>query len=213
MIYETVIVLFRIFLPLKQSIMKNSGYTYDYFLKAFDEAKVTATNMVSETDNQMLTKKPDKESWSMIEILNHLVQAGNEYLPQIKKALDKDDAKLTKGSEPFTPGIFFRWFIGQVSPENPRKLPTVSSFKPVNISKLDIENTLTDFLALQDAFIHILKRAKLEGLDLNRIKAKNPIIKIIPMSLTACFGVADAHQRRHFDQMRILKDTFLSQDH
>ncbi len=193
--------------------MKNSGYTYDYFLESFHEAKASATTMVSETDDQTLTKKPDKESWSMIEILNHLVQAGNEYLPQIRKALDRNDDKLAKGSGPFTPGIFFRWFIGQVSPENPRKLPTVSSFKPVNNSKLDIEKTLTDFLDLQDAFIHVLKRAKLEGLDLNRIKAKNPIIKIIPMSLTACFGVADAHQRRHFDQMKTLKNSFLSQNH
>jgi hypothetical protein len=148
----------------------------------------------------------------MIEILSHLVQAGNEYYPQIKKALDKKDDKLAKGNEPFTPGLLFRWFIGQVSPENRRKLPTVSSFEPSHISELDSNKTLSDFLNLQDSFIHILKRAKLEGFDLDHIKARNPILKIIPMSLTACFGVADAHQRRHFDQMRALRKRFSEQN-
>lgn len=188
--------------------MKNSGYTYDYFLKAFEDAKATATSLITLTDDQILKLKPDENSWSMIEILNHLVQAGNEYNPQIKKALDKNDDKLAKGRDPFTPGFIFQWFIRQVSPENHRKLPTVPSFEPSEVSVMEVEKTLSDFLKLQDSFIHTVKRAKLEGLDLNRIKARNPIINIIPMSLTACFGVAEAHQRRHFEQMRELKAKF-----
>lgn len=188
--------------------MKNSGYTYNYFLKAFEDAKSTADLIISETELRVLKQKPSDDAWSMIEILNHLVQAGNEYLPQINKAFEKDDEKLAKGSEPFSPGLFFRWFIGQVSPENRRKLPTVPSFEPDALSDLNVEKTLLDFLKIQDSFIHNLKRAKLEGLDLDRIKTRNPILKIIPMSLTACFGVADAHQRRHFDQMRELRKKF-----
>lgn len=189
--------------------MKNSGYTYDYFLKAFNEAKDTATSLITETENEILKQNPAKDSWSMVEILSHLTQAGNEYYQQIEKALDKNDEELTKGKEPFTPGFLFRWFIGQVSPENRRKLPTVSSFEPNKSSHLDTVKELSDFLKLQDLFIHTVKRAKLEGLDLNRIKARNPIIKIIPMSLTACLGVTEAHQRRHFDQMKELKAKLL----
>lgn len=192
--------------------MKYSGYTYDYFLKAFEDAKTTASSLIISTDAQILNQKPNEDSWSMVEILNHLVQAGNEYLPQIKKALEKKDDRLAKGSGPFSPGIVFRWFIGQVSPENPRKLPTVPSFKPEEVSDLDSNKTLLDFIKLQDAFIHITKKAKLEALDLDRIKARNPLLKIIPMSLTACFGVAEAHQRRHFEQMRKLKKTLSSPD-
>lgn len=188
--------------------MKNSDYTYDYFLEAFNEAKKTAANLTESTSDEVLRKKPSENKWCISEILDHLVQAGNEYLPQIKKAIHKPTESLTLGKEPFTPNFAFRWFIGQVSPENQRKLPTVSSFEPTRLVELDTAKTLEDFLRLQDEFIHILKRAKLEGWDLDRIKARNPIIKIIPMSLTACFGVADAHQRRHFGQMKALKDQF-----
>lgn len=188
--------------------MKNSDYTYDYLLNAFEQAKSTASSLVSETDQTILTQKPGEDKWSMSEILSHLVQTGNEYLPQIKKALDKPDEKLAKGTPPFTPNFAFRWFIGQVSPENRRKLPTVSAFEPIQSAAIDTQEVLDDFLSLQDEFIHILKRAKLEGWNLDRIKARHPLFKILPLSLTACFGIAEAHQRRHFEQMTELKERF-----
>lgn len=188
--------------------MKNSAYTYDYFLASFNQAKQTAEELTKSVSEEIFIQKPNEKKWSMAEILSHLVQAGNEYLPQIQKALDKPDDKLPKGTPPFTPGFSFRWFIGQVSPENRRKLPTVSSFEPISSKEIDRENVLTNFLNLQDELIHIMKRAKLEGLDLDHIKARNPIVKIIPISLTACFGIQEAHQRRHFEQMRELKERF-----
>ncbi|MDR9417786.1 DinB family protein [Gracilimonas sp.] len=188
--------------------MKNSEYTYDYFLKAFEQAKQTATDLSESVNEEVFLRKPHEDKWCMGEILSHLVEAGNEYLPQIKKALDKPDNKLSKGKPPFTPNFVFRWFIGQVSPENRRKLPTVSAFEPVQGTKMNSLEVLSDFLKLQDQFIHILKKAKLEGLDLDRIKARNPIIKIVPMSLSACFRVQEAHQRRHFEKMRELKERF-----
>ncbi len=192
--------------------MKNSEYTYDYFLEAFNQAKQTAEKLTESVSQDLFIQKPSENKWSMGEILSHLVQAGNEYLPQIEKALNKSDDKLAKGSPPFTPNFVFRWFIGQVSPENLRKLPTVSSFEPIPSQELDPNSVLTDFLKLQDEFIHIIKRAKLEGLDLDHIKTWNPIVKIIPMSLTACFGVQEAHQRRHFEQIRDLRERFINHE-
>jgi len=188
--------------------MKNSAYTYDYFLEAFDNAKQTAANLTEAVPEEVFRRKPSEDKWGMGEILSHLVQAGNKYLPQIEQVLDKPDDKLAKGKEPFTPNFVMRWFIGQVSPENRRKLPTVSSFKPVEAEQISKQELLNDFLKLQDDLIHFLKRAKLEGLDLDRIRSWNPVVKIVPMSLTAFFGVLEAHQRRHFEQMEALRERF-----
>ncbi len=188
--------------------MKNSDYTYDYFLEAFNEAKQTATNLTESVSEGVFQQKPAEDKWCMGEILSHLIEAGNEYKSQIRKALDKPDDRLAKGTGPFTPNFAFRWFIGQVSPENRRKLPTVSSFKPVQAEQISKQEVLNDFLKLQDELIHFLKKAKLEGLDLNRVRSWNPVLKIVPMSLTAFFGVLEAHQRRHFEQMEELKERF-----
>lgn len=188
--------------------MKNSDYTYQYFIDAFEAAKTSATDLVSSTEEEILLRKPSEETWSMAEILSHLVEAGNEYLHQIKKGVDKPDGKLARGKEPFTPNIAFRWFIKKVSPENTNKYPTVPSFKPAQGNDMQPNRILNDFIQLQNEYLHILKKAKLEGLNLDGIKTQNPIVKIVPMSLTACFGVTEAHQRRHFGQMEALKNHF-----
>lgn len=188
--------------------MKNSSYTYDYFLDAFEQAKGTAEELTQSVDQAVFLRKPAADKWCMGEILNHLVQAGNEYLPQIKKGLNKPDEDLAKGGEPFTPNFFFRWFIYIVSPQYKRAVPTIKPFEPKSAVDIYQEEVLADFITLQDEFIHCIKKAKLEQLNLDRIKTRNPIVKFVPMSLTACFGVQEAHQHRHFEQMKALKQRF-----
>ncbi|WP_421773916.1 DinB family protein [Gracilimonas sp.] len=189
--------------------MKNSAYTYDYFIDAFEQAKVTAKELTQSVGYDVFLLKPAADKWCMGEILNHLVQAGNEYLPQIKKGLNKPDEELVKGGDPFTPSVLSRWFIYSVSPNNKRPLPTVEPFKPISVDEINQEEVLANFFTLQDEYIHLIKKAKLEQLNLDRIKTRNPIIKFVPMSLTACFGVQEAHQRRHFEQMKALKKRFM----
>ncbi|MBD3616481.1 MAG: DinB family protein [Gracilimonas sp.] len=188
--------------------MAHTEYTYDYLIQAFQQAKATAENLTSDLDEEVFLRRPAKDKWCIGEILSHLVQTGREYLPQIKKGLNKPDFELKKGADPFIPGFLFRWFIHQVSPENKKKLPTVKSFQPEQTTSIDRHKVLQDFLQLQNEFIIILKKSKLEGLDLGRIKTRNPVIKFVPMSLIACFGITEAHQRRHFEQMRDLKKRF-----
>ena len=189
--------------------MKNSEYTYDYLLNAFEEAKQTARDITGSVSEDVFHQKPAEDNWCIAEILDHLVQAGNEYLPQIKKGLEKQDDDLPRGGDPFTPNIFFRWFIKVVSPEYQRKVPTVKPFEPkLKAAVMDKEQVLDNFLSLQDEFIQLLKKAKLEQLNLDQIKTRNPIVKFIPMSISACFAIQEAHQRRHFEQMRELKKKF-----
>ncbi|MAO65479.1 MAG: hypothetical protein CL666_10810 [Balneola sp.] len=188
--------------------MKNSDYTYDYLLDAFQQAKQTAQELTESVSAEIFLRKPAEDKWCMGEILDHLVQAGNEYLPQIEKGLKKPDEQLPKGGEPFTPNFFFRWFIKIVSPEYQRGVPTVKPFEPKKAVEIDRKEVLANFLTLQDNFIKILKRAKLEQLHLDRIKTRNPVVKLVPMSLTACFAIQEAHQRRHFEQMRDLRERF-----
>ena len=188
--------------------MKNSDYTYDYFLNAFIQAKEIAQELAHSVNEDVFLRKPAEKKWSMGEILSHLVQTGNEYLPQIKKGLNKPDEDIPKGGEPFTPNFLFRWFIYFVSPEYRHPIPTIKSFEPKKSENINPEEVLNEFLKLEDEFIHILKKAKLEQLNLDRIRTRNPVIKFVPMSLSACFGIQEAHQRRHFEQMKSLKKRF-----
>ncbi|SMO77869.1 DinB family protein [Gracilimonas mengyeensis] len=183
-------------------------YTYQYFSDALEDAKKQAQTLVSDLDKETFLRRPAEDKWCIGEILSHLVQAGNQYYGQINARLSEPDASLIKGKPPFEPGFVFRWFIRQVSPQNKRPLPTVPSFEPVDQPDLDKEVVLQDFLELQDKLLASLKSAELQALDLDRIKTKNPVVKFVPMSLTSCFGITEAHQRRHFEQIRNLREAY-----
>lgn len=185
--------------------MKTSEYTYDYFIDSFTTAKEIATDLSHNTDTDVFFAKPSPGKWSMAEILSHLNQAGNQYFDQIENRLSDKEKSFPSGKEPFTPNAFIRYFIKMVSPENQKPLPTVPSFKPKISQEEQSQKILDDFLTLQDSILGTLNRCKEEKLDLDKIMTWNPIIKIIPMSLTACYGVTEAHQRRHFGQMKSLQ--------
>ncbi len=165
--------------------MESPEYTYHYFVEAFENAKETAEDLVTGVDDEIFLRKPAENKWCMGEILSHLVQIGNEYLPQIKKGLNKPPEKLPKGNGPFTPNFLFRWFIYQVGPQNRRPMPTVNQFRPEKAHEIDKEKVLADFIALQDELLSIVQKAQQEELDLERIKTKNPIVKFVPMSVLA----------------------------
>lgn len=186
--------------------MKNSDYTYTYFIDSLEQAKVTSAKLVQSVGQDEFLLRPAPKKWSMGEILSHLVQAGNEYLPQIKKGFQLTNEKPVYTNESFTPNGFFRYFVKMVSPENRIPLPTVPSFKPLETEKVDQEKTLGEFHMLQDELIALLKSGQRERLDLDKLKTWNPILQIAPMSLTACFAILDAHQRRHFQQMKNIRE-------
>lgn len=142
----------------------------------------------------------------MAEILSHLVQAGGQYQKQIQKGYSQASGINIETAVRFTPNPLVRLFIRSVSPENQVPLPTVPSFEPLQRGELNQEDVLSKFTALQDSFLSSLHSAKEQRLDLDRIMTKNPILKVIPMSLTSCYAVTEAHQRRHFEQMRHIID-------
>lgn len=183
-------------------------YTYDDLITSFTDARERAKELIEDFPADHINTKPEPGKWSALEIMSHLVQTGNEYRRQIQTLFDNSQADMPRGSEPFEPNIFMRWFIRQVSPQNTRALPTVKLFEPLASSKLDKDQVLNDFRELQDHAIKIITKCKEEELDPDRISIRNPIVKLVPMSLTACYGVMSAHQKRHFEQIEKLHDHF-----
>ncbi|MFN1835494.1 DinB family protein [Balneola sp. MJW-20] len=185
-------------------------YSYNDFISSFTDAKERAADLIQHFPEQKLNTKPMEKKWSALEILSHLIQTGNKYKEQLETLFKSGIEDMPQGSEPFEPNLFMRWFISQVSPQNTRPLPTVKPFEPLAHEILDKDILLKDFLLLQDFAIKTVTECKDNGLDMDEISIRNPIVKIVPMSLTACFGVMSAHQKRHFGQIEALSKKFSS---
>jgi hypothetical protein len=60
------------------------------------------------------------------------------------------------------------------------------------------------FLHLQSQFIRLVERS--EGLHLARVKVETPISRFVRMSLGMMFAQIGAHERRHVEQARKVRD-------
>lgn len=176
-------------------------YTNDYYINAFSEAKETANNLVASLSLEEFNTPPAEGKWCIGEIISHLIQTDEEYLAVLEEKLLSDGSDFKKGSGPYTHPIHLRWFIKIVSPEFKKAVPTLPPFEPKAIKNLDKILLLEEFLAIQDRYLALVKKAADENLHLGKIKVGNPIYPFIKMSVSACLAVNEAHQRRHFQQI------------
>ncbi len=179
-------------------------YTNDFFVDGFNNAADTMHQLVDDMDQDTFSTPPADGKWCVGEIIHHLLLTGGLYLAEFHDVLDGDTDHLAHGGGPYKHGFLMRLFIRTVSPENSRNIPTVSVFKPDPVKGLDKEKLLSDFDALQEAFIAVVEKASRENLDLGAIRMPNPVYPLLKMPVSAALAVQEAHQRRHLEQIRAI---------
>lgn len=182
-------------------------YTYDYFIKQFQDAKLYSSNQIEAIDDELFSLSPQPGKWCIGEIVEHLNLTAEVYLPSIKKSIDSADDELKFGGEPFQLGFFMKKFYHYVSPEYSGKVPTNKNFQPAKVENLSRNEIQQKFSSIQDEFLHLVRKAQVEQIALDKVTMRNPIIKLLKMDTNAAFAIMEAHQRRHFSQ---IKDIILS---
>lgn len=69
--------------------------------------------------------------------------------------------------------------------------------RPGAVSGYNRMELLDEYVNLQERFIAQLEKGHERRLDLSATKMRHPLISFIKISLTECFALAVAHQRRH----------------
>lgn len=177
-------------------------YTNNFYTEGFHSAKATIHELVDPLDLTTFNTPPKKGSWCAGEVVSHLIKTGNQYVSVLESKFSGDTTGLAKGSGPYTHPIHLKWFTKAVSPEFKLKMPTFPVFEPVSIKELDKLELLKELDSIQDRFIEIIKTAESENLDMGRIKVGNPVFPILKMSMSSCLAINEAHQRRHFEQIK-----------
>jgi hypothetical protein len=137
-----------------------------------------------------------KDSWTILECLEHLNLYGDFYLPEIKKRIENSK---TNAAENFKSGILGNYFAQMMLPkEQVNKMKTFTSMNPTG-SKLD-KTTVTRFITQQEQLLKILEQAK--KIDLNKTKTSISISKLIKLKLGDTFKVIIYHNERHIAQAK-----------
>ena len=143
---------------------------------------------------EVLNKKVNTESWSILECLEHLNLYGDYYNPEIKRVLMNN---RTQPEQQFKGSILGNYFEKSMLPKE--KLNTMKTFKdkdPIG-SNLGIE-TIDRFLKQQHELLNLIEDSKKVSL----IKTKNniSISKFLKLRVGDTFRFIVAHNERHILQ-------------
>ncbi len=170
------------------------------YRRGFRACKDEATALVNDHPAEDLTAAPDAESWSVVQLFDHMNTAGWLLLHSIEDAIQKGRQDGPYGDPPFEYGFVSRWFVRSMQPSSGWTFAAPSVFEPGPSHTLRPKEVIEEFRGLQDQFADCVAAA--EGLDLRRIRVPSPAVPLLRISMGAWFESTLAHEERHLQHAR-----------
>jgi len=178
-------------------------------LDEVDKADREAKQFVSELTEADLNRQPgDGTGWSVAQCLDHLGQMNSVYTAALRAAVREADPKTLARRGPVQPGWFGRWFIHAMEPPPRRKLKSPRLGRPV--LRKSGEEVLSAFVAAHNELRALIQEAR--GLDLNRLRFRNPFIGVLRLTVGTGMLIINAHDRRHLWQARQVVEQMKGQE-
>jgi hypothetical protein len=175
----------------------------EQYRQQFEEIKVQARELSEGLNEERFNWRPAPNQWSIEECLAHLTIVGQWEVAAIERAIEDARARGLTGSGPFRYGPLDRFIVRMTEPPARRKVRAPRRFLPLHGQP--VTAIVPTFLHLQSQFLLQIERA--EGLDLARVKVVTPISRFLKMSLGMMFAQMAAHERRHMEQARRVRET------
>lgn len=148
-----------------------------------------------------LNFKLTKDSWSVLETIEHLNLYGDYYLPEIKSRINKNS---NNAQENFNAGVLGNYFTKLMEPkESMKKMKTLIDKDPIG-SQLS-KSVIDTFLKQQQTILELLNKSRV--VNLTKTKTSISISKFIKLRLGDTFRFVIAHNQRHILQAQnVLKN-------
>ena len=170
----------------------------------------TSAEFFQNSDQTKLTYSPDKQKWSIVQILEHLNAYNRHYIPLMEKEL----TVVTHDNNAwFESGYWGEKFTKMMKPNNVYQVKNkMKAMKAYTFSNnLNIGTVLKEFLGHQDKLLQLLELAKSK--DLNGIRIPITLTTLIKLRLGDMLRFLIAHEQRHMIQARnTLRETGVTTD-
>lgn len=170
--------------------------------REIEKIKTEAKALTEHLGDEQFHWRPEAQSWSIAECLDHLNRTNKLYLPILERAIEKGRARGLTGREPFRHGFLGDFFVRSMEPPPKKKFRAPQSFLPV--SDQPREQVIAEFADMQERILSCIRAA--DGLHLGKIKIPSPVTKLLRMSLGQGFALLTAHERRHLWQAQQVKN-------
>jgi hypothetical protein len=174
----------------------------ELYRRQFEQIQQLASDVTAQLNEVRFNWRPSPSEWSIEECLSHLVMVGQWEIRALEEAIARGRERGLTGPGPFEFGAVDRFIVHQTEPPVRHALPTTSRFVPLHGQP--VTAVMPTFYHVQSQLILLLERA--DGLDLRKVKVSTPISRLLKLSLGAMFAQIAAHERRHLDQARRVRE-------
>jgi hypothetical protein len=172
------------------------------YRQQFQEIASRAKELTAGLTEAQFNWRPTAGAWSIQECLAHLTMVGQVEANAVEESITRAREQGLTGTGPFEYPAWERYILHQTEP--PVRNPVSAPKRFVPLHEQPITGILPTFLHVQLRFLTQIERA--DGLDLRRVKVATPVIRLLKMSLGTTLAQAAAHERRHLEQARRVRE-------
>lgn len=178
----------------------NSKDFYNDFLKLNEDNFITAEEC-KDLSIEQLNWKRDSKTWSIAQILEHLVITNENYLKEIESKFESLN-DLSDNNYLLKKTIAGKLLYFSVKPETTFGMKTPAVMQPE--SSYISGNILDNYLSLNKIIKEYILKSKTK--DLNSVKIVSFVNKLIKMNYWEAFIITIAHDKRHMLQIERTKN-------
>lgn len=143
-----------------------------------------------------LNRKPNAQTWSIAEIIGHLIRTNESYYPVVKAIRNGKQNLPFVANFRFLTNMLGNMILKGVSADRKKKVPTFSVWEP---QQTDLGSDMVDrFEKHQKQLISFIKST--EDLLKKETIISSPANKMIVYKLESAFDILVEHEKRHFNQ-------------
>ncbi|MCI0448549.1 MAG: DinB family protein [Chlorobi bacterium] len=169
----------------------------------FRSMKKIAGDFLTKVRENEFNKRPPDNGWSIAECIDHLIVTGDDYCNKFEEALAILEQKNRRYTKEMKYNWFVRKFITNVEPPVKRKLKAPAKWRPA--TNIDKAKATAAYLQLQDRWVDLINQSA--EWDTTKTRLLSPAVDWIKFTAFEILGVNSAHQRRHFDQAKRVKNS------
>ena len=163
-----------------------------------DKITLNVELLFSELSGEQLNWKPNSQTWSIAQNLEHLIVVNETYYPVLSALKKGTYKKPFLGNFGFIVSFFGKTVLNAVKPDRKKKMKTFSIWEPRQSSVGN--DIISRFKKHQTELQKQLSDAN--KLLTNRIVISSPANKNIVYSLEMAFDIIVTHEQRHLEQAR-----------
>lgn len=172
-----------------------------HWLYGIDDVTASFQKEFGSLSREELNWKPNTSTWSLGQIVDHLIVINNTYYPIVRELEEGTYKLFWIGKVNFIVSFFGKFILQSVEPTRKRKMKTLAIWEPT-VSHIEAD-ILAKFVVEQNRLKEeIVACAPL--LD-RGVVISSPANRVIVYKLERAFDIIVSHERRHLQQARRAK--------